>query len=230
MADENPTTATVTAPAATTDQPVTQPVPIVTPPPKVTFTAEQQEALDRIIKDRLAQQERTLRPTPAAKPATEPKPAATPSAALTDQDVRQMMARQRAFDRSTATAGLSDRQMTRMEQAMSSANPDDVSTWCAEYLEDMGLKKQPAMNPPVPAPPTTATTAPSAPTLPATAPSAPQGHGLPTQDGIVDIFSMTEDQRQQLTPVGVRKALEALVSVGNQRAGMPQRPKPPSQR
>jgi hypothetical protein len=62
------------------------------------------------------------------------------------------------------------------------------------------------------------------------APSAPSGHGLPTQNGIVDLFSLTEQQRKDLGPAGVRKVLEQLVQIGNDQAGIPQRPKPPSQR
>ncbi len=91
--------------------------------------------------------------------------------------------------------------------------------------------KQPTVQPASPPPATaTATAAADAPKPPPLAPSAPSGHGLPTQDGIVDIFSMSEDQRRAMTPMGIRKSLEAMVAIGNSQAGIPQRPKPPSQR
>lgn len=62
------------------------------------------------------------------------------------------------------------------------------------------------------------------------APSAPSGHGLPTQAGIVDLFSLTDQQRKELGPTRIRATLEQLVQIGNDQAGIPQRPKPPSQR
>ena len=82
-----------------------------------------------------------------------------------------------------------------------------------------------------PAPAAAQAPAPEAPRPPpAMAPSAPTGHSLPTQNGVVDLFSLSRDQLKSLTPAGVRKNLELLEDIANQAAGMPRKPKPPSSR
>ena len=230
MADENPSTTTTTAPAATTsDQPVTPPAAGAQP---AAFTAEQQEAVNRIVQQRLTE-DRARRPAaaPAATPAPTARPAATPPAAtpessMTVTEFHQQIARTRAFERVTAPAGLTDRQVERMEAALRAENPADVSQWSRDYLADMALgKPATATTPPAPATPNATTTEQR--TAPAAAPSAPVANALPTANGLPDLFAMTPSQHQALGPAKVREALEAAWKIGNQMSGAPQRRKAP---
>jgi hypothetical protein len=236
MSDENPNTTTTPAPvAATTDQPATPPAAGAQP---VAFTPEQQEALNRIVQQRLTE-DRARRPvappatppaaTGRAAPAT-PAAAATPEPSMSATEVQQLIARDRAFTRVTATAGLTDRQIERMESALRAENPTDVSQWSRDYLADMKLG-QPATATTAPPPATATPIAPVATTpAPAAAPSAPSAHALPTANGVVDLFNLTHPQLGALGPQGVRENLEKLWGIGNQASGAPTRPKPPSQR
>lgn len=237
MPDENPSTTTpAPAPAGTSDPPATPPAGGA----PLAFTPEQQEAVNRIVQQRLTE-DRARRPVatppaPAAAPAARPAPAATPApvpatdSTMTASEVQQLIARDRAFTRVTATAGLTDRQVERMEAALRAENPADVATWSRDYLVDMGLGTRPA--PPVVTPPatqpTTATPAPAAQVAPAAAPAAPSAHTLPTTNGVTDIFQ--PGVAAILGPAGVRENLEKLWAQGNQMNGAPTRPKPPSQR
>jgi len=235
MPDEIPTT-TTTASAATTDAPATPPAAGAQP---VAFTPEQQEALNRIVQQRLTEDRarRPATPAPVAAPAgraaaATPAPAATPEPSMSATEVQQLIARDRAFTRVTATAGLTDRQVERMEAALRAENPADVSAWSREYLTDMKLGQPATATTTPPATATqTATTAPVAPTAPpAAAPSAPSAHALPTANGLPDLFNMTPAQHQTLGPEGIKETLQRLWSIGNQASGAPARPKPPSQR
>lgn len=46
----------------------------------------------------------------------------------------------RVFDRATAKLGLSDAAISRMERAFEAENPDDVTGWVTDYVNDLGLK------------------------------------------------------------------------------------------
>ena len=146
-------------------------------------------------------------------------------------EVQQMIARDRAFTRVTATAGLSDRQVERMESALRAENPADVSQWSRDYLADMKLG-QPATATTATTPPATATPIATVATTPApaAAPAAPSAHALPTANGVIDLFNLNQSQLGSLGPQGVRENLEKLWIIGNQSSGAPVRPKPPSQR
>jgi len=233
MPDEIPNTTTTAAPAAATSEPVTPPAG----GSPSAFTSEQQEAVNRIVQQRLTE-DRARRPAappaaaaPASRAAAAPAAAATPEPSMSATEVQQLIARDRAFTRVTATAGLSDRQVERMEAALRAENPADVSQWSRDYLADMklGQPATAATTSPATATPT-ATVAPTAQPAPAAAPSAPSAHALPTANGVVDLFNMTPAQHQSMGPQGVRETLEKLWAIGNQMSGAPVRPKPPSQR
>lgn len=167
---------------------------------------------------------------PKEKPTTElttPQSNAGPAPSMTLADVQAMIERDRVVTTRAVKHGLSDAQTQRMRSALESVRPgDSYASEADAYLSDMGLAKAPT--PAAPAAPT-ATTAPEVPKPPA-APSAPSGHGLPTQAGVVDLFSLNDQQRKDLGPKGIRQVLEQLSQIGNDQAGIPQRPKPPSQR
>jgi hypothetical protein len=63
---------------------------------------------------------------------------------------------------------------------------------------------------------------------PAAAPSAPSPYGLPTEAGLVDIFR--PGVAQQLGPRGLRRELEKLWAMGDERSGKPERPTPGKKR
>ena len=152
-----------------------------------------------------------------------PAPKVTPKAdgSMSAADVQTLLSRDRAFTRATTSAGLSDRQLARMEAALTADAPADVAAWSAAYIEDLGIAKTVIQ----PAAPTTA----EAP-KPAAAPGAPSTHTLPTANGVADLFNMTPTQHQAIGPAGVRKALEELWRIGNQMSGAPERPKAPTSR
>lgn len=218
MDPENTATDTTAPVAATTDQPASPPA---TEKPAGFFN---QEDVNRIVAKRL-EEDRARRP--AAAPA--PKPAPAKSAEQQDlasivaemQRTQTELKQQLDYERRTKVLGLDETRAAALFKVYQ-ANPEGFEGVVAA----LGIK---ATQPAAPAAPT-ATQAPEAPKPPAMAPSAPSGHGLPTQAGVVDLFSLTEQQKRDLGPAGIRKVLEQLVQIGNDQAGIPQRPKPPSQR
>ena len=139
-----------------------------------------------------------------------------------------MIQRHGTFVRAVTSAGLNEGQQRLMERAMQAENPQDVATWCKEYIETMGLGKptEPTVttttnSPNNPAPATTPQTPPAAPTAPTTT-------ALPTSSGLVDYFSLSIDQINQLGPAGLRDLHERALRVGQQLAGAPPRPKVPN--
>jgi hypothetical protein len=86
---------------------------------------------------RRSQEEETPKPdTKKGKEGKNAKSEETPDPA----DVtKKLLQRQRAFDRAIGGKNLNERQLVRMEKAFELEEPADVSTWCKEYLEDVGL-------------------------------------------------------------------------------------------
>lgn len=141
---------------------------------------------------------------------------------MSAEDVQQLIARDRAFTRATAQAGLSDRQLERMEAALRVENPSDVATWARSYLEDMGLVKSQITT-------TTTTTNNGGTTDPTrtapAAPNAPTKIEIPTVSGLVDIWNLSADQIDQLGPEGIRAEHEKILAAAGKRAGAPPVPK-----
>lgn len=79
-------------------------------------------------------------PPPAAPVAKTTEPS-TATASDPKAEFQQILTRQRAFDRVAASAGLSDRQLARMEESFQALNPPDPAEWARGYLEDLGLGK-----------------------------------------------------------------------------------------
>ena len=102
---------------------------------------------------------------------------------------------------------------------------DQLTASLGTLVDVVGKLAQPAPAAPAPTPPATAPSAPSPFSY-----GAPSGHSLPTQQGIVDLFSLTPAQIKELGPKGVRATLEQLNEIGRDMAGIPHRPKPPAQR
>lgn len=171
---------------------------------------------------------RVLQEIEAAKaPQPAPKPTAKADGSMSAEDVQTLLSRDRAFTRATATANLNDRQLARMEAALKADNPPDVAAWSAAYIEDLGIVKQVAQ----PAAPAAPPQAPQETAKPPTAPTAPSAPASPTtQQGMVDLFALNEQQIAQLGPAGLRQHFEAALSVGRQQAGVPQRPKAPARK
>lgn len=162
---------------------------------------------------------------PLTQTTTQPK-ATTPTAGeaqpmMTAEAVQQLMQRERAFTRVTATAGLNDKQLARMEAAFNADKPADVAAWSTTYLEDMGFAK-----------PSTTTiqnpngiTPPAVPGLPpAAAPTVPSAVNPMTSGGLTDIFNLSGDQIEQLGPQGMRAEFEKIITAGRRNSGAPPRP------
>jgi hypothetical protein len=221
MDPENTTTDTTAHVAATTDQPASPPA---TEKPAGYFD---QADVNRIVTKRL-EEDRARRP--AAAPA--PKPAAPITAKPAESDLQSQLDEMRRsqtelmqrldYSSRTAKLGLDDAKAAALF-AVYQANPDGFDATVAA----LGIKAtQPAAIPAAPI----ATQPTDAPKSPAMAPTAPSGHSLPTQAGVVDLFALTAQQRKDLGHSGIRKVLEQLTDIGNSQAGIPQRPRPPSQR
>lgn len=159
------------------------------------------------------------------------KPKTEVSGTLSHADVQNIITRNREFDRAVITAGLSDRQISRMSQAMAADAPDNVAAWSAQYLEDMGITKAPAAAA-APTPPASAATPPEPQrATPAAAPSAPTSPVAPyTSGGLLDPLRLSAEQMDQLGIAGVREAHEKALTVGRQMNGAPPRPKVPARR
>ncbi len=213
MPDENITDTTATV-AATIDQPASPPAESK---PAPAFT---QEDVNRIVAQRLAD-DRARRPAQAPAPKSAPTaPAAAPDLASELAAIKQQLADQATrLDFEKRTKGLDvDAAKSETLFKVFAANP----TAFDEVVQAFGIKPvtQPAAQA---APPTT----PEAP-RPAMAPSAPAGNALPTQNGVIDLFSLTPEQLRSLGPQGVRGELEKLWKIGSQLSGAPARPKVPS--
>jgi predicted Zn-dependent peptidase len=207
--DQESTAPSDTSSASTSDQLPT--AAAAAAPPAPAFT---QDDVNRIVAKRL-EEDRARRTAPKAPESTEKK------TAITADEVTALLASQRAFDRVTAGAGLSDRQMERMEAARKAENPQDVAAWARGYLEDMGLGKSnvnPSPN---------AQTAPVAEHKPAAvAPSSSQPSAVTpvTTGGLVDIYNLTPEQFASMTPAQMREHHERNVAAGNARTGAPRLP------
>lgn len=60
---------------------------------------------------------------------------------MTAADYQQARARDRAFDRAIATAGLTDGQRDTLESLYVSVNPPDPHAWASDLIAKMGLGK-----------------------------------------------------------------------------------------
>lgn len=165
----------------------------------------------------------------APAPTVQPTNAPSASPGFTAADAEAMIERATIIGELVAKNDLSPAQAGHMKAALGGVSVAEFRTKAQSYLTDMGLVKA-TTSPATATPNATPAQAPASAPAPAAAPSAPTGFGLPMQNGIVDIFQATDAQRAALGPAGIRKALEELTRIGNQVAGMPTRPKPPSQR
>jgi uncharacterized protein (DUF4415 family) len=82
-------------------------------------------------------------------PTPTPSAPAVAQAGLSMADVEAMLQRDRVITRAATEHKLTDAQVKRMNSALKADAPDDISTWTATYLTDMGLVKAPT---PAPAP------------------------------------------------------------------------------
>ncbi len=225
MADEQAPSESTTE---TTAQPATQPAVQASPKERMYTQAEHQAEVDRVVKKRLGER---------VEPKVETKTAEIDPDKLSKKDlkneldsVRAEIARDRArisFEKSCLKLGVPDDAVNDLFDLHESKKPDDTRGWLESKQGKLWAK---AAASPATSTQTIATPAPAV-VNPAAAPSAPSSHNLPMMvNGMTDLFSLTEQQRKDLTPMGIRKALEQQASVANAEAGIPQRPKPPSQR
>lgn len=115
-------------------------------------------------------------PSPTA-PAPKPAAAELPGASgpgMTAAEVQQLLARERAFERTVAPAALNDRQRARMEESYQAVNPSDPAEWARGYLDDLGIgNKNASPSTPINASQQTPASAQPAPAAPAPARATP---------------------------------------------------------
>lgn len=145
---------------------------------------------------------------------------------LSSADVEAMLERERVITARATKHELTDAQVKRMKSALGGVSVDVFAREVDSYMTEMGLVKAPTAATAA----TTATPVTDPPKPAAAAPAAPSAHALPTANGVVDLFNLSNPQLASLGPQGVRENLEKLWAQGNQMSGAPQRPKPPSQR
>lgn len=76
------------------------------------------------------------KPTPDPTP---PQPQPDPTPGLTREDIRSVVASERAIQSAMASAGLSEGARGRMLRAFEAESPKDPAAWAKEYLSDFGL-------------------------------------------------------------------------------------------
>ena len=166
----------------------------------------------------------TAAPASAAAPARMQVPAALAAAMQADPNVQQFMNHVAAKARASGRAAVQRQPRGQERQQQQHMSPEMIAQISASTVKAMLA----AQTPPAPAQTLAPAPAPAAELpRPATAPSAPSGHGLPMQNGIIDLFSMTPEQLDKLGPMAVRQSLESLEKIAHDRAGMPARPRPP---
>jgi hypothetical protein len=226
MDPQNPTPAETTPATATPapGAPAPAAVPASTPAP-AKFSPEQQEEVNRIVQQRLAddRQRRAAPAAPAAPPSGDGGGKPKPEQPLTEEAVLDLFARQRAF--STALTGyqIEPPKLARMEAAFRAERPADAATWAQSYIADMGFPK--AMQQPTTPAPAATPASPEPLKPPAAAPAAPSPHTVPTANGLPDIFNMNPPQFGQFVQTGqLRSTLEKMWAIGATQQGAPRRP------
>lgn len=224
MEPENATSTDPTAPTETSAvSPTTAPAIA-----KVTFTSEQQEQVNAIVKQRLAEDRaRRAKESPAAA-----SPAAQPSADDNErltmrqlaEDNRQIKAlldetKQRArFDKQASRRGIDDAAADDLFELFKVQKPSDETQWFEEKGARFGFTK--------PSTPTAVTVATPSEVKPATAaPNAAAKVETITTDGLPSILRMTEAQLTALGPQGVKAEFEKSMQIDRQNSGAPPRPK-----
>lgn len=204
--------------------------PVTAPASKVTFTAEQQEQVNAIVRDRLAE---AARRAPKQEPAPQPKPEAKAESKSDKSDdiaaLRVELENQKlrhAFDKRIAKFDVSDSKAEKLFTLYQASKPADESAWFNETIEEFGLKAptSPAHQPVTPS----GGSAPPAP--PPAAPNAPVKVESATAQGLPNPWALTLDQIDQLGPQGCRNMLEQLTTVARGRLGTPPVPKTPARK
>lgn len=128
--------------------------------------------------------------------------------------------------------------VSRARAAFKAENPADVNAWARAYATDMGWKERaaPSAATGTPNPTTAAGTAPATVTTnpaanagaggqkPFAASDTAPGGGTLTPGELIDVTKLTDEQRLQLGPEGIRAALDRAAEAGNQRDGRPRIP------
>lgn len=91
-------------------------------------------------------------PTAVAQAPVEAPAASAPANGLTASDLQRELARDRAFLRATASAGLSDEQAAFVEETYRAVNPSDPAAWANTFIKTMGIGHKPATQQAAPAP------------------------------------------------------------------------------
>jgi hypothetical protein len=224
MDPQNPTPAETTPATPAPGAPAPAAVPTSTPAP-AKFSPEQQEEVNRIVQQRLAddRQRRAAPAAPAAPPSGDGGGKPKPEQPLTEEAVLGLMARERAFTHASAGYQISPQQLSRMEGAFRAEKPADAATWTQSYIADMGFQK--AMQQPTTPAPAVTPASPESPKPPAAAPAAPSPHTVPTANGLPDIFNMNPPQLGQFVQTGqLRSTLEKMWAIGATQMGAPRRP------
>ncbi len=183
-----------------------------------------QADVDRIVKKRLGEGR--------VEPKVETKAAEIDPDKLSKKDLkneldsmRAELARDRArlsFEKSAQKLGVPDDALDDLFDLHDRQKPEDTKTWLESKQGKLWMKAQPA-----PETPTQTTQLAEAIKAPAAASAAVGGSGLPTSNGLTDIFNLHSDQLARMSPGDMRTEFEKILKVGNQFNGAPQQPRPP---
>jgi len=228
MPPDETTTTTPPDPTTTGDQAATPPPGNVAPngqqPPARTFS---QAEVDRIVQSRLAEDRTRRQQAPAPKPTTNGTPQTTQTTTPPADDPHAARARERAFDRAIGPMQLSEQQIGIMESesVKQGVQPGDMGSWCQRFAADV-FGKQNVSPPPLPTTPPPASPQEQL-KPPAAAPSSsqPNASTLVTTGGHVDIYTLTPEQFNALSPQQIREHHERNVAAAHARTMAPPLPK-----
>lgn len=192
--DANATTTTAAAPVET----------VAAPPAEKMIP---QSEVNALIGQRLAEDRKRREAPVQSKPADR----------VGDTDLRgelEEMKLRNAFDKRAAKLDISDGATERLFKLYKVDRPDDPSVWFAETSKEFGLKG-PSMNPTTPI----QNMEPAKPA--AVAPNAPSRVDQLTSGGLVDIYSMSDEQFRAMTPAAIRQAHESNIAAATHRSGAP---------
>jgi hypothetical protein len=138
------------------------------------------------------------------------------------RDELDQIKKRSVFDKHVAKAGLSDEQAEMVFPKFLAESPQDPAAWATKAATTFGIKTQATTT-------TTDNTAgqttAAATVKPVTAQTAPRGVNALESGGLIDIFSLSDDDRIRLGPDGLRREFEKILAEGNARSGAPGLPK-----
>lgn len=178
--------------------------------------------VDRIVRERLDRDRRSR--TRKAKKPSAPNPKQPDDGDDLEARLRAEFEATRRFDRLALRHGLTEGQAERMFSRFQADAPDDPDAWLTRELEVWGVTPTTDKQPDRPEET-------EAKTLPEPRVQVPTGAPAKVNrleaDGLIDIFALTQEERAQLGPDGIRREFEKILADHQRRSGAPPVPHHP---